>query len=160
MLLAVADYLPRTCRVQRSSFVTFLVQAKELHKRGSSLATRGLPVTYTSCLNTSHSYFRFASSRGALVSPMCRLPSASFCVALGAGASSFPWSVGVFDPRTVQPVAQSLYRLSYPAHCKHVCHLLFYIRKPSTSPRGTFVCRVRFSQQIRIIFSNSISLSN
>ena len=22
-----------------------------------------------------------------------------------------------FDPRTVQPVAQSLYRLSYPAHC-------------------------------------------
>jgi len=26
MLLAVADYLPRTCRVPRSSFVTFLVQ--------------------------------------------------------------------------------------------------------------------------------------
>jgi len=95
MLLAVADYLPWTCRVPRSSFVTFLVQAKELHKRGSSLATRGLPVTYTSCLNTCHSYFRFASSRGALVSPMCCLPSASFCFALGAGASSFPWSVGV-----------------------------------------------------------------
>jgi len=27
-----------------------------------------------------------------------------------------------FDPRTVQPVAQSLYRLSYPAHCcKYIC---------------------------------------
>jgi len=94
MLQTVADYLPRTCRVPRSSFVTFLVQAKELHKRGSSLATSGLPVTYTPCLNTCHSYFRFGSSRGALVSPMCRLPSASFCVAFGAGASRFPWSVG------------------------------------------------------------------
>ena len=94
MLLAVADYLPRTCRVPGFSFVTFLVQAKELLKRGSSLATRGLPVTYTPCLKTFHSYFRFVSSRGALVFPMCRLPTASFCVALGAGASSFPWSVG------------------------------------------------------------------
>ena len=93
MLIAVADYLPRTCRVPRSSFVTFLVQAKELHKGGFSLATRGLPVTYTSYLNTFYSYFSFASSRGALVSPMRRLPTAGFCVALGAGASSFPWSV-------------------------------------------------------------------
>ena len=25
-----------------------------------------------------------------------------------------------FDPRTVQPVAQSLYRLSYPAHCSEL----------------------------------------
>jgi hypothetical protein len=56
-------------------FVTFLVQAKELHKRGSSLATRGLPVTSTPCLSNCHSYYRFASSRGALVSPMSRLPS-------------------------------------------------------------------------------------
>jgi len=94
MLLADADYLPRTCRVPGFSFVTFLVQAKELLKRGSSLATRGLPVTYTPCLKTFHSYFRFVSSRGALVFPMCRLPTASFCVALGAGASSFPSSVG------------------------------------------------------------------
>jgi hypothetical protein len=93
MLLAVADYLPRTRRVPRFSFVTFLVQPKELHKRGSSLTTRGLPVTSTPCLNTCHSYFRFTSSRVALVSPMSCLPSASFCVALGAGVSTYPWSV-------------------------------------------------------------------
>jgi hypothetical protein len=33
MLLAVADYIPRTCSVPRSSFVSFLVQAKELHQK-------------------------------------------------------------------------------------------------------------------------------
>jgi hypothetical protein len=94
MLLAVVDYIPRTRRVPRSSFVTFLVQAKELHIKCSSLATRGLPVTSTTCLNTCYSYFRFASSQGALVSLISRLPSASFCVALGAGASRFPGRLG------------------------------------------------------------------
>jgi hypothetical protein len=32
MLLAVADYVRRPCCIPRSSFVTYLVQAKELHK--------------------------------------------------------------------------------------------------------------------------------
>ena len=31
-----------------------------------------------------------------------------------------------FDPRTVQPVAQSVYRLSYPAH-KYYNFILYYI---------------------------------
>ena len=32
-----------------------------------------------------------------------------------------------FDPRTVQPVAQSLYRLSYPAHNDLVYVLVFFL---------------------------------
>jgi hypothetical protein len=35
----------------------------------------------------------------------------------------------LFDPRTVQPVAQSLYRLSYPAHSNLECNIYSTVEK-------------------------------
>jgi hypothetical protein len=50
MLLAVADNISRNRRVPRSSFVTFLVQAKELHQKGFQPCYQG-PSSHTHYLS-------------------------------------------------------------------------------------------------------------
>jgi hypothetical protein len=67
MLLAVAGgYLRRTCCIPRSSFVTFLVQAKDLHKRVPALLPGGLPVTNTPCFKHLSLLFSFCFLLGCI----------------------------------------------------------------------------------------------
>jgi hypothetical protein len=49
-----------------------------------------------------------------------------------------------FDPRTVQPVAQSLYRLSYRAH-HHLCNQYKYPIRGDQVPSNTTQCNYSFN---------------
>ena len=56
-----------------------------------------------------------------------------------------------FDPRTVQPIAHSLYRLSYPAH-KYIKNTFFKISKISKIRHRLHTVRLTYTQ----IQSNSV----